>query len=328
MMQFDRMALGRQAKELGFVRDTFEKVCRLTDVLKFFEGDDMLSEYLALKGGTAINLTILDLPRLSVDIDLDFRADMSREEMLEVRKTLTSRIGKYMEAGGYRLSPKSKNHHALDSFVYEYGNAGGMKDNLKIEINYMLRCHVLPVVRRKVYLPWMAGEFTVLSVDPIEIFAAKIVALLSRTAARDLYDVHNMITHKLFDGPELDMLRKCAVFYSAIGAEHPPKEFALGNVRRLTKRSITTDLYPVLRHGERFELSDVQEEIKKYLSEFLTPTVDERIFWDAFGKGIYSPQFIFEGDELKRIREHPMALWKCRDREQDGRAEPAPERIL
>ena len=50
MMQFDRMALGRQAKELGFVRDTFEKVCRLADILKFFEGDDMLSEYLALRG--------------------------------------------------------------------------------------------------------------------------------------------------------------------------------------------------------------------------------------------------------------------------------------
>lgn len=235
MMQFDRMALGRQAKELGFVRDTFEKVCRLADVLKFFESDDMLSECLALKGGTAINLTILDLPRLSVDIDLDFSKNISREEMLETRKVLSSRISKYMEADGYRLSPKSKNHHALDSLVYEYQNAGGMKDNLKIEINYMLRCHVLPVVRRKVYLPWMTDELTILSVDPVEIFDAKIVALLSRTAARDLYDVHNMIIHNLFDGSELDMLRKCVVFYSAIGAEHPPKEFALVNVGRLPK---------------------------------------------------------------------------------------------
>ena len=173
----------------------------------------MLSEYLALKGGTAINLTILDLPRLSVDIDLDFSKNISREEMLEARKVLSNRIGKYMESGGYRLSPKSKNHHALDSFVYEYQNAGGMKDNLKIKINYMLRCHVLPVVRRKVSFPWMADELTVLSVDPIEIFAAKIVALLSRTAARDLYDVHNMITHKLFGEPELDMLRKCVCFF-------------------------------------------------------------------------------------------------------------------
>ena len=30
------------------------------------------------------------------------------------------------------LSLKSKQYHALDSFVYEYVNAGGMKDNLKI----------------------------------------------------------------------------------------------------------------------------------------------------------------------------------------------------
>ena len=35
MMQFDRMTLGRKARELGFIRDTFEKVCRLVDVLDF-----------------------------------------------------------------------------------------------------------------------------------------------------------------------------------------------------------------------------------------------------------------------------------------------------
>ena len=321
MMQFDRISLGKQAKEQGFVRDTFEKVCRLADILKFFGEDDLLSKYLALKGGTAINLTILDLPRLSVDIDLDFGENMPREEMLKAREVLAGRISKYMEANGYRLSPKSKNHHALDSFVYEYQNAGGMKDNLKIEINYMLRCHVLPVVRRKVYLPWMTDELAILSVDPVEIFGAKIVALLSRTAARDLYDVHNMIAYNLFDGTELDMLRKCAVFYSAVGAEHPPEEFALKNIERVSRRSIMTDLYPVLRHGERFELAAVQNEIKKYLSGFLIPTREERIFWHAFGKGIYQPEFVFDGAELQRIREHPMALWKCRGKEQDIQTE-------
>ena len=63
-MQFDRISLGRQAKELGFVRDTFEKGCRLADILSFMENDPLLSESLALKGGTAINFTIFDLPRL------------------------------------------------------------------------------------------------------------------------------------------------------------------------------------------------------------------------------------------------------------------------
>ena len=71
MMQLDRMTLGRMEKEMGFVRDTLEKVCRLADVLKFMEEDEILARSLALKGGTAINLTIFNLPRLSVDIDLD-----------------------------------------------------------------------------------------------------------------------------------------------------------------------------------------------------------------------------------------------------------------
>lgn len=183
MMQLDRFTLGRMAKELGFVRDTLEKVCRLADVLKFMESDGLLSEGIALKGGTAINLTIFDLPRLSVDIDLDYCRSTDREEMLADREIITDKISKYMTANGYVLSPKSKNYHALDSFVYEYVNCGGVKDNLKIEINYMLRCHVLPLARREVKLPWSEEMLTVFSVASLEIFASKTVALLTRTGA-------------------------------------------------------------------------------------------------------------------------------------------------
>ena len=89
MMRFDRIMLGRQAKELGFVRDTFEKVCRLADILAVMESDLLLADSLALKGGTAINLTIFDLPRLSVDIDLDFSKDVSRESMLAEREQIS-----------------------------------------------------------------------------------------------------------------------------------------------------------------------------------------------------------------------------------------------
>lgn len=48
MMQLDRMTLGRMAKELGFVRDTLEKVCRLVDVLQFMENDELLSASIML----------------------------------------------------------------------------------------------------------------------------------------------------------------------------------------------------------------------------------------------------------------------------------------
>ena len=242
MMQFDRMTLGKKARELGFVRDTFEKVCRLADVLDFIQKDELLSNALALKGGTAINLTIFNLPRLSVDIDMDFSENVPREEMLAIRKQITERISKYMTAAGYHLSQKSKTYHALDSFVYEYQNTGGMKDNLKIEINYMLRCHVLAPVRRTVNLPWLEQELTVLSVDPLEIYGSKIVALLNRAAPRDLYDIHTMMEYGLFDESQEPMLKKCVMFYSAIGSDNVPDRFHFEQIASVSQQRVKTDL--------------------------------------------------------------------------------------
>lgn len=312
-MQLDRLTLGRMAKELGFVRDTLEKVCRLTDVLKFMESDELLSEAIALKGGTAINLTIFDLPRLSIDIDLDYCRRIDRAEMLADRDIITDKICKYMTANGYTLSPKSKNYHALDSYVYEYVNCGGVKDNIKIEINYMLRCHVLPVTRREVRLLWNEEKLTVLSMAPLEIFASKTVALLMRTAPRDLYDMYNMVKYGLFDESEGDMLRKIAVFYSAIGAEHPPEKFELDNVGNVSKQQIKRDLAPVLRKGERFDLEIAQKEVGKYLTSVLIPTEEEVRFWNAFREGRYCPELIFGATaEYENVENHPMALWKCR----------------
>lgn len=69
MSDYDLIYLGKKAKELGFVRDTLEKVTRLADILEYLNTNPILKDCLALKGGTAINLTIFNLPRLSVDID-------------------------------------------------------------------------------------------------------------------------------------------------------------------------------------------------------------------------------------------------------------------
>ena len=311
MPQFDKITLGRQARELGFVRDTFEKVCRLAEILSFMEQDPVLVDSLALKGGTAINLTIFDLPRLSVDIDLDFSKNVSRDDMLAERKEITDHLSRYMTAAGYMLSAKSKQYHALDSFVYEYTNAGGAKDNLKIE--YMLRCHVLPLERRPVKLPWLKEKVNVLAVAPLEIFAAKIVALLSRTAPRDLYDIANLQKYDLFSEDELAFLRQCAVFYSAIAAEQAPVAFNFDTIRELDPHRIRTDLIPVLRRTERFDLQAAQDKTIDFLSNFMIPTATEIVFWQAFNNKEYRPDLVFSDPaQLDRITQHPMARWKCR----------------
>lgn len=108
MRTFDKAELGRIARQYGFVRDTFEKVIRLTDILRFINKDGYLSEHLVLKGGTAINLVILNVPRLSVDIDLDYTPNDSRETMLSNREQITSSLKKYMEDEGYLLSSETK----------------------------------------------------------------------------------------------------------------------------------------------------------------------------------------------------------------------------
>lgn len=188
-----------------------------------------------------------------------------------------------------------------------------MKDNLKIEINYMLRCHVIPVVRREVKLSWSEEVLTVLSVAPLGIFASKTVALLTRTAPRDLYDIHNMVKFGLVDESEEEMFRKCVVFYSAIGAEQPPEKFELDNIGKVSVQQIKRDLDPVLRKGERFDLEMVQREVKEYLALILMPTREEELFWKAFSEGVYYPDWIFgESNELVNVAKHPMALWKCR----------------
>lgn len=322
MMQFDRMTLGKKARELGFVRDTFEKVCRLADVLDFIQKDVLLSNALALKGGTAINLTIFNLPRLYVDIDMDFSENVPREEMLAIRKQITERISKYMAAAGYHLSQKSKTYHALDSFVYEYQNAGGMKDNLKIEINYMLRCHVLAPVRRTVNLPWLEQELTALSVDPLEIYGSKIVALLNRAAPRDLYDIHTMMEYGLFDESQEPMLKKCVMFYSTIGSDNVPDRFHFEQIASVSQQRVKTDLILVLRRGTWFDAQQAHEQVIAYLEKLLIPDERELSFWTSFGQQEYRPELLFQdADILSRIGQHPMALWKCSDRQNKPGAE-------
>ena len=313
MNEYNRKEMGKQSAELGFIRDTFEKMSRLIGVLSFFERDPVLSRYLALKGGTAINLTIFNLPRLSVDIDLDFAENLPLDEMMGVRGSIRNTIRQYMAMNGYIRSDKSKEFHSLDSDVYQYINTGGVKDNIKIEINYSIRSHVLPLAKRQIETLGVFTPTQVLAVDPIEIFAAKIAALLSRTAARDLYDANNMVYFGLFDETQTDLLRRCVVFYAAISSEHTPLEFDFSTFEKLTFHDIRTKLIPMLRKKERFDLTAAQERVKEYLGAVLELTENDKQFLSSFANGEYRPELLFSGDELARVANHPMALWKMQN---------------
>lgn len=311
MSRYDIIYLGKKAEELGFVRDTLEKVTRLADVLEYMNTNPILKESLALKGGTAINLTIFNLPRLSVDIDMDYLVNNNREEMLVQRELINSTINRYMISQGYTKNEKTKNPHSLDSWVYDYIGASGNRDNIKIEINYSLRAHMLQAEERPIVTEHFVGGHKVKTLAPIEIYGSKINALLSRAAARDLYDARNMIHYELFDESERTLLRKTVVFYAAISAKVINKTFDTSAIDSITKQKIKTDLMPVIKRKDDFDLETAKKMVKAYIADLMVLTEAEKEFLDRFENGDYIPKLLFEDEKiLERIRNHPMALWK------------------
>ena len=323
LYNLDKAYLSQKAAESGFVRDTLEKVYRLADVLSFIYSDAALSENLVLKGGTAINLTVFNLPRLSVDIDLDFDRRCGKDDMLAIREEIGNRLLRYMQASGYAPSGKQKDAHALASWVFRYQSSAGNHDNIKIEINYSMRQHILPAREACVDIDVLGAPIPVRTLAPVELFGSKIKALTERGAARDLYDVHNMIRMGLFDESERDLLRKCVLFYRAVGSTGKfQEEINLDGVDRLSQHTILQDLVPVLRKGAKTELEAMRAEVKSFASELLVPNQREQMFLREFAEGIYEPSLLFDdADILERISDHPMAIWKCEKIRQTQNAE-------
>ncbi|MDR2590654.1 MAG: nucleotidyl transferase AbiEii/AbiGii toxin family protein [Oscillospiraceae bacterium] len=311
MLIYDKISLGKRAKELGFARDSFEKMSRLVEILQFINTNNELKSLLALKGGTAINLTMFDLPRLSVDIDFDFAKNLPRTEMINYRAVISGIINRYMKSEGYSFNNKSKSKHALDSFVYSYTNTAGNLDNIKIEVNYTLRSHILPVIESITQTNNVFNDFNVTTLSPLEIFASKTVALSDRAAARDLYDLYKAIRSGILDEFCYVLFRKCTVFYLAITGDIKTKEFSFTKLDKITENVIHTDLRQMIRNTERFNLQEAKDHVSAFLSDRLVLCEKEIDFLKQFSLGKYKPDILFDDAEIiDRIEKHPMALWR------------------
>ena len=191
MFKYSAKEVNKIANDTIFNKNICEKVLRLFSILNFINNSEF-KDALALKGGTAINLFILNLPRLSIDIDLDFTLPLNKEELLSYRAKIDYLIRGFMTDEGYILSYKSKFIHTLDSYVYSYLTTSGSKNVLKIEINYSNRMHILKTnIKKSTNLLGETASINCLA--DYELIGSKINALLIRTTPRDIYDVYNII---------------------------------------------------------------------------------------------------------------------------------------
>lgn len=85
---FSPQYLNALASKTGFQPASLQKHMSLIVVLREMQRHPLLGKAFVLRGGTAINLFWYNLPRLSVDIDLNYIGSVDRDVMQRERGTL------------------------------------------------------------------------------------------------------------------------------------------------------------------------------------------------------------------------------------------------
>jgi predicted nucleotidyltransferase component of viral defense system len=148
----------------------------------------------ALKGGTAINLFVRDLPRLSVDIDLVYLPLDDRDTALQNVRAALSRIAENIrqEIPGSAVLAAHEDTNALRLFVTQ----GDVR--IKIELSPVLRGSVYPPVTMDVK-PAVEQEFGYAEMPVLtlpDLYAGKFCAALDRQHPRDLFDVRLLLENE------------------------------------------------------------------------------------------------------------------------------------
>ena len=306
-MNYSKQYINEIAQKSGFLANNTEKVIRLLNVLKFIDEElNRISHQLILKGGTAINLIYTNLTRLSVDIDLDYVGSLEKEQTLKDRERILESLDNYMLKEGYSVSSKSRGSAILVSRTYAYINAYGNRDNIKVEINFIDRIHILPIVNRKIN--YFDKEVMIKAPLEEELFAMKICALIDRSKPRDLYDTFRLKND--FLNLEKDKLRKLTVFYLSLDGIFELNENSFKGIEAVSQDSIKKELLPVLKKNEKFNLEAIKQEVINFLQDLLVLTSDETKYLEEFSKGTFNPSLLFDVCSAERAAKHPMAKWR------------------
>lgn len=157
----------------------------------------MKDERIALKGGTAINIFVFDMPRLSVDIDLTYLPIQERSISLITIDEILLEVMNNLLKKRFSVHPKLTQEGNIKQLVVN--NSSSM---VKVEINHILRGHVHPPVKidiNKKPLELFNKFMSIQCLSEYDLFAGKICATLDRQHPRDLYDIHYFLTHKEYD---------------------------------------------------------------------------------------------------------------------------------
>ena len=312
-MKISKEKLQQEAADTGFKMEHLEKVYMLMDLLEDIASFPQLKDKFVLKGGTALNLFFFNLPRLSVDIDLNYIGAVNRDAMLSDKPILQRAISAICERHGLTLD-RNPNRHAGGKMVWRYPSALGQMGNLEIDLNFMYRIPLWPVQLKSSSIVGSKQVHNIPILDPHELSAGKLAALIDRKTGRDLFDAYHLLTKTNLDMPKL---RLALIVYSAISRK--------ADLRQLTPEEISVDitdlnnrLLPLLRKSELSSMGrastwaeNLVQECQKAFQHFLPLAESEHAFLDQLlDQGIIRPELLSD-DALfiENVKNHPAIRW-------------------
>ena len=70
----------------------------------------------------------------------------------------------------------------------------------------------------------------------------------------------------------------------------------------------------MLNKKDNFQLDERKRMAKEYIADLMVLTAQEREYLENFEQKKYMPELLFEdADIIERVKNHPMALWKCKE---------------
>ena len=312
-MRVSAERLAADAAATGFRSDMLEKAIHLLGLLNAIRSHPFLKGKLALKGGTALNLFVFDVPRLSVDIDLNYVGSESREAMLEERPRLEEAIKAVFSREDFNIR-RIPQEHAGGKWSLRYTAASGQSGRIDVDINYMYRVPLWPVTMMdsRPLGSWRVSEIPV--VDIHELAAGKLTALLDRRKARDLFDSCLIFS---IDGLDLGRLKTAFVVYGAMAR----KDWRTVSIEdtAFDPTELSSQLVPSLRFDGIRGLEathygkELVEECRTVLSKLLPFEGSELAFLDLLlDRGeIDATLLTADGTLQKRIQSQPLLKWKA-----------------
>lgn len=307
--------LRQAAQESGFQAESLEKVTMLIRLLNMLAAHPWLGPKVALKGGTALNLFVLDLPRLSVDIDLDYIGHADPTELQQARPLIEQALVQVATRLGLTMT-RTPGDHAGGKWRMAYVSAFGRPANIECDINLLLRVPLwdVQVMDSGTFPGIRARAIPVL--DRHEVAAGKLAALLSRGASRDLFDARELLSRQVLDR---DKLRLAFVVHGGINRKDWRTVTPL--LAKTTAKDVRQQLIPMLRYRSRPpDVRDVEiwtrklvDDTQALLGVVLPLTDNEMHFLTRLNdQGAIEPEHLTRDPRLQdRIARHPGLAWKA-----------------